>query len=197
MACERSPIRAPGRAAAMPAARARWVDLDQLDRLRGPALADDEADRGVRGDAVEANGEVEGQQVAVGKPLVARTAVEDGVVDRGAHVVAERAAPEGRGVVDVAGLRTGGRDHLGGPAVEVEQVGADLAAGAQRLEDVGHERTRAAGPVDLDWSEDLDHRRPHRTQRFAVVPAQRSSSVIAPSPTSTDVRVSIVTSTSS
>ena len=196
MACDRSPIRAPGPAAAMPAASARCGGLDQLDAPGRAALPHHEADRGVGGDAVEAHREVEGQQVAVGEPLVARTAVQHGVVDRRADVVAEGAATEGRGVVDVAGLGAGLADHLGGPAVEVEQVGADLAARAQGLEDVGDEGAGPAGAVDLGGGEDLDHRAsiisgPASHSASRVAPLHRSSRVRTPSATSTEVRVSI------
>ena len=141
---------------------------DHRDALRRPRVAYDEADGGVGDDPVLGDGEVERQQIAVGERVVVRQPVQHGVVDRGADVVAERAAPEGRLVVDVAGHRSGLDDHGLGPAVDVEQVGADAAATPQRLEDVGDQRACLLRSVELGAAEDLDHaatlgsRRPHR-----------------------------------
>lgn len=154
--------------------------LDQGHALGGARLPHQKADRGVGRDAVEAYGEVEGEQVAVAQREVARASVEHGVVDRRADVVGEGAAAEGRGVVDVAGLGTGLADHLRGPTVEVEQVGPHGAALAQGLEDVGDEGTRTTGAVDLGRREDLDHRMPSLAQSFSVEPSHSSSRVSTP-----------------
>ena len=103
MAWEMSPMRAPGPAAAIPAAQRALGRVDHRDALRGPRVAHDEADGGVGDDPAQGDGEVEGQQVAVGERVVVRQSVQHGVVDGRADVVAERPASEGRRVVDVAG----------------------------------------------------------------------------------------------
>ncbi|CAM5732278.1 hypothetical protein SANTM175S_01762 [Streptomyces antimycoticus] len=67
--------------------------IDHRDALRGLRVAHDEADGGVRGDSGFGDGEVECQQIAVGKGVVVRPSVEHGVVDGRADVVAERPRP--------------------------------------------------------------------------------------------------------
>ena len=74
-------MRAPGPAAAMPGGERPLGGLDHGEALRGPRLADDEADRRVGGDAAEGDGEVEREQVAVGQRVVVGQAVQHGVVD--------------------------------------------------------------------------------------------------------------------
>jgi hypothetical protein len=131
--------------------------LDQRLRAGGSRRADDEADRGVGDDPVQGHGQVQGQQVAVREAVVVRQPVQHRVVDGRADVVPERPAPERGRVVDVAGLRPGGEDHLPRPAVDVQQVGPDDGARPQGREDVVHEGAGGAGPADLRRVEDLDH----------------------------------------
>ncbi len=104
--------------------------------------ADDEADGRVRHPAVDARGEVEGEQVAVGEHVVVGEPVQDGVVDRRAQDVAERRGAEGRVVVDVAGLRAPLADHPVREGVEVEQVDADVGGRDERLQHL----VRRTGP---------------------------------------------------
>jgi len=125
-----------------------------LGRLRA---AHDEADRRVRGDSPEGDGEVEGEQVTVSERVVVRESVQDGVVDGGADVVPEGAAAERGGVVDVAGLRPGVLDHGPHPPVDLEKVGADLAAVLHAVQDVGDESAAEACSRDLRGGQDLDH----------------------------------------
>src|SRR5690606_11110220 len=89
---------------------------------------------------------------------VTKHAVQDGVVDRGADVVAEGTAPERRRVVDVAGLRARLRDELAGPGVDVQEGGADGRAAAQGLQDVRDQGAGVPRAVDLGRGQDLDHR---------------------------------------
>ena len=131
--------------------------LDEGQARRRLRVAHDEADGRVGDNAVQGHGEVEGEQVAVGEGVVVRQTVEHGVVDRGADVVAERPTAEGRCVVDVARLGSGGDDHAARPLVDLEEVGADPTATGQRLEDLGHQGPGLPRPGDLAGVEDLDH----------------------------------------
>lgn len=70
-AWERAPRCTPGSATAIAAASARSGGGDHRDVLKSAGVADDEADRGVRGDAVLLDGEAEGQEVSVREPVVA------------------------------------------------------------------------------------------------------------------------------
>ena len=81
----------PGSAAAIPALSARSVALDQRDARRRPCVAHDEADGRVRRDAVHADGEVEGQPVAVGERVVVRRPWSTASLTGRADVGAERA----------------------------------------------------------------------------------------------------------
>ena len=106
------------------------------------------------------DGEVERQQVAVGKRVVVWQSVEHGVVDGRADVVAERPASEGRLVVDVTGLRPGLGDHGLGPPVDVQEVRADRAAALQRLQDVSDQGACLFGSGQFGGVQDLDHAAP-------------------------------------
>ena len=115
MAWEMSPMRAPGRAAAIPARSARSVASISATLSAGLRSPTRKLIGGVRDDSAQGDGEVEREQVAVGERVVVRQPVQHGVVDRRADVVAERPAPEGRRVVDVAGLARRPRRSSPGP----------------------------------------------------------------------------------
>ena len=86
----------PGRAAAMPASRARRVvSMSRRSCIAG--RADDDRDRRVGHPAVHGCREVEAQQVAVAQPVVVGESVQHRVVHRGADDLAERAARRTRG----------------------------------------------------------------------------------------------------
>src|SRR5690606_17953971 len=93
-----------------------------------------------------------------GEGVVVRHPVQHRVVDGRADVVAEGSAAEGWRVVDVAGLGARAENHLLGPAVDLEQVGADAGAALDGVQDLGDERATRARLRDLGWGENLDHR---------------------------------------
>ncbi|MCY1541112.1 hypothetical protein D9M68_767860 [compost metagenome] len=133
---------------------------DHRDALRWLGIAHDEADGRVCSDSVFGDGEVECQQVAVGKRVVAGQSVEHGVVDGRADVVAERTASEGRLVVDVTGQRSGFEDHGRSPPVDVQQVCADCAPALQCVQDVSDQGACHFCPGQFGVVQDLNHAAP-------------------------------------
>src|SRR5690606_19617887 len=83
--------------------------------------------------------------------------VQHRVVDRGADHLAERARPERRVVVDVAGLRSGGADEVVCPSVDREEVRSDLRLLAERGQGLGDESPGRPHLVDLGRGTKLDH----------------------------------------
>jgi hypothetical protein len=96
---------------------------DEGDALRRGRVADGEADGGVRGDAVEHDGEVQSEEVAVLEGVLVGEPVRDRVVDGGADAVAEGASTEGGVVVDVAVRGAGFEDHRLGQSPESSAAG--------------------------------------------------------------------------
>jgi hypothetical protein len=150
MAWEMSPMRAPGRAAAMPAARARSVVAMSATLSAGRASP-------TRKLIAEGDGQVEGQQVTVGECVVVGESVKYSVINGRADVVTERTAPEGGRVVDVAGLSPSLEDHRFRPAVDVQKVCADRAASFQGVQDVADQCTGLLCSGQFGGVEDLDH----------------------------------------
>jgi hypothetical protein len=87
--------------------------------------------------------------------------VQDGVVDRQADGVAERAVAEGRGVVVVAGLRPALADPAADVLFEVEEVDTDVGEVRDLGEDLGDELPGRVHPLDLGGCLQLDHGCPH------------------------------------
>src|SRR4051812_11554700 len=131
---------------------------DQLPVLL-PGRADDDGAGGVGDPAVDGDGEVHRQDVAVAQHVVVRQAVQDGVVDRQADDVAEGPAAEGGGVVPVARLGAALPDELTGVELEVEEVDPDGRPLPHGLQDVGDEASGRVHPFDLGRGLQLDHRR--------------------------------------
>ncbi len=119
--------------------------------------ADDQADSGVRHPAVDADREVEAEQVAVRKRVVVGEPVQHGVVDRRAEHLAEGHRPERRVVVDVARLGPPLLDHPVRHGVEVEQVDPDVGHPGQVRQHLGHELAGGAHLLDLGRRAELDH----------------------------------------
>ena len=107
--------------------------------------------------AVDGGGEIQAEQVAVGEHVIVGQAVQHGVVDRRTEHLAERAGPERRVVVDVAGLRPAVSDHPVGQLVELEQVDADGSLGLQRGQHLGDEPPRGPHLLDFRGRPVLDH----------------------------------------
>ena len=142
--------------------------IDHRQALCRLVLADDETDGRVRCHAAEDHGKIEGQQIAVGQVVVVRQTVQHSVVDRRADVVAERSAPEGRRVIDVARRRPRPEDDVLGPFVDLEQVGADGRAFADGLENFGDECTGFTGKGNLARGQDFDHGMPFGSMRITI-----------------------------
>jgi hypothetical protein len=122
--------------------------------------AGQEADGRVGGHPAGGDGQVQGEQVAVGQTVVERASVQHRVVHRGADVVAERTAAERRRIVDVTRLGTRVDDEILCPGVDLEQIGTDRDPVAERPEDVGDQRAGHPRTGQLGGVQDLDHRVP-------------------------------------
>jgi len=130
---------------------------DELDVVLGRG-ADDDGECGVGHPAVDAQGEVHAQDIAVAQGVVVRESVQDRVVDRKADDVAERAAAEGRGVVPVAGVGTAFFEHVAGVVFQVEQVDPYFGAPGQLGQHVGDELSGDVHSLDLTGGLELNHR---------------------------------------
>ena len=122
------------------------------------AVADDGGAGGVGDPAVDGYGEVEGEEVAVLHHVIVRFAVEDAVVDGQADDVPERAGAEGRGVVPVAGLRTGVVDELPSGLLQVHDVHARFCDRGQLGQGLRDETAGHRHLVDLGGRLQLNHR---------------------------------------
>jgi hypothetical protein len=145
-------------AAPIAASRARCrVDEGEVFVARRP---DDERDGRVGDPAVDGDGEVQRHEVAVAQRVVVRQTVQDGVVDRRADHLSERARAERRVVVDVARLGAGPPDQVVRTAIDGQQIGADLRLVPQRRQSLCDESPRGTHRLDLGGSAQLDHRDP-------------------------------------
>lgn len=97
--------------------------LDQAN-IGGPRRSGDHTDRMIGHPAVERDRQIEREQVTVAEIRVVGKAVEDGIVERQAEHVAERAPPEGRRVIPVTGNGATGGDHLAAAVLDLHEVDA-------------------------------------------------------------------------
>ena len=109
--------------------------FDQAQVLGILVLADHEADGGVADPPVDADCQVEADQIAVFQVIIIGDAMQHGIVDRNADVMLERASAEIRGVIHVAGFCTlTAFDAAADVIVDVKQIGSHAGLGAQFLE---------------------------------------------------------------
>ena len=131
--------------------------LDQT-QVVGMLRADAEADGGIRDPSVDVDRQIEADQIAVLQVVVARNAVQHGVVHGRADVVRERAGAEIGSVVDVAGRGAlAVHDALVDEFVDFQQIGADFGEFLQVAQDAADEAACGLHRFNLFGSFQFDH----------------------------------------
>ena len=122
-------------------------------------FANHEADGRVTHPAVDADGEVEADQIAVLERVVIRHTVQRRIVDRNADVMGERSRAEVRRVVDVAGLRAlPVGNALVHNLIDLQQIRAHLGLLTQLVENAADEMAGRLHFLDLLGCLQFDHR---------------------------------------
>ena len=130
------------------------VDQPLVRRVGG---ADDEADRGVAGPAVEHRPAVDADQVAVAQPVTVGDAVHDHVVDGAADHSGKRGRRERRVVMQERRGRARVADHRVGDLVQLGERHPDRRLPPRRGQRPGHHPPGLAHRVEGQVTFELDH----------------------------------------